>query len=149
MNNLEAVDALSSIQRTEGRLANHARWSFGRHAMFGLMEGLIIAGVAQPIAVCGAMTAAGLALMAACIMEDRRRHGMFVSGWQPGATRPLMIILMLLVAALLAASLWVRNGETIQPLGFAIGAVAFVVCTAASLRWEKLYRAELGKGGQR
>lgn len=138
-----AAASLAEVGRTERRLADRARWPFHRHAMFGLAEGLIIAGIAQPIGLMGAMIGVALALMAVCVMDDRRRHGMFVSGWLPGATRPLTIALMFFVVAMLLASLALRDGESARPLGYLLGAITFAVCTAASLHWEKIYRAQL------
>jgi hypothetical protein len=145
----EAAAALAEVGRTEHRLAERAHWPFHRHAMFGLAEGLLVAGVAQPLAISGAMTAAALALLAVCITQDRRRHGMFVSGWQPGATRPLTIRLLLFVAVMLGASAAVRGSAAAQPLGFLLGGLTFAVCTFASLRWERLYRAALAGGAGR
>jgi hypothetical protein len=149
MNGNEAAAALAEVGRTERKLAEHARWPFHRHAMFGLAEGLLIAGLAQPMRIGGGMTAAALALLVVCVMDDRRRHGMFVSGWQAGATRPLTILLSLFVVLMVVASLAVRDGGSAQPLGFLIGAITFAVCTAASLRWEKIYRAQLTGEGRR
>lgn len=143
MDRNEAAAALADVGRTEERLAAKAHWPFHRHAMFGLMEGLIIAGIAQPLPIAGAMTAVAMALLVVCIMDDRRRHGMFVSGWQPGATRPLTWALFAFLLMLVAASLVVRDGDSAQPLGYLFGAIAFAVSTAASLCWEKIYRAEL------
>ena len=71
---------------------------------------------------------------------------MFVSGWQGAATRGLTVLLSLFLMTMLAGSLLVRDGEAVQPLGFLFGAIAFAVSTAASLRWEKVYRDELGQG---
>jgi MFS family permease len=141
----EAAAALADVGRTEERLAQRARWPFRRHAMFGLAEGLMVAAVAQPVGIAGGMMAGGLALLAMCIAEDRRRHGMFVSGWQAGATRPLTMVLGVFLVGMLAASLAVRDGVSAQPLGYLIGVIVLVVCTAASLRWERIHRAALGR----
>lgn len=148
MNRNEAAAALADVGRTERRLAERARSPFHRHAMFGLAEGLMVAGIAQPTGIMAGMTATAMALFVVCIMDDRRRNGMFVSGWQGGATRSLTIALTVFVVAMLAGSLAVRDGETAQPLGYLLGAITFAVCTAASLLWEKIYRAELA-GGRR
>lgn len=149
MDREQAAAALAEVGRTEHRLAERAHWPFHRHAMFGLAEGLLVAGVAQPLAITGAMTAAALALITVCVTEDRRRHGMFVSGWQAGATRPLTIALALFVAVMVAASAAVRGSAAAQPLGFLLGTIAFAICTWASLRWERVYRAELaGEAGR-
>ena len=147
MDRNEAAAALAEVGRTERRLAERARWPFYRHAMFGLIEGLIVAAAAQPLQLAGPMTVAALALLPVCVMDDRRRHGMFVSGWQAGATLPLTILLTLFIIAMLVASLVVRDGESAQSLGYLFGFVTCAVGTAASLRWEKIYRARLIDGG--
>lgn len=146
MNPNDAAAALAQVDRTEARLATRARWPFHRHAMFGLVEGLLVAGIAQPVVTAGAMIGAAMALLAICVIDDRRRHGMFVSGWQAGATRPLTAVLSLFIAAMVVASLLVRDGESAQPIGYLFGAIVFAVATAGSLRWETIYRRELHAG---
>jgi hypothetical protein len=145
MNPKEAAATLAEVDRTEMKLAERARWPFHRHAMFGLAEGILVAGLAQPTAQAGAMIVVAMALLIVCVSEDRRRDGMFVSGWQPGATRPLTIFTTLFVLAMAAASAMIRDGGGAEPLGYLFGAITFVVCTGASLRWEKIYRADLIK----
>jgi len=147
MNRNEAAAALAEVSRTEEKLAQRAHWPFHRHAMFGLAEGLLVAGIAQPTAMMGGMIAVAMALLVVCVTEDRRRHGMFISGWQGKSTRLVTLALFVFLLAMLAASAAVRDGESVQPLGYLIGAVAFAVCTAGSLLWQKLYRAELAQGG--
>lgn len=149
MNQDEAAAALEEVAQTRRKLADRAHWPFHRHAMFGLAEALLVAGVAQPVALMAGMFAAAMALVVVCVLQDRQRHGMFVSGWQEGPTRPLTIMLTLFVFAMLVAAFVVRGGESVQPLGYAAGAITFVVCTIASLRWEKIYQAQLRAGGSR
>jgi hypothetical protein len=148
MNPNEAAAALDAMNRTQARLADHARFPFRRHAMFGLMEGLIVAGIAQPLAIGSAMTGAGLALLVTSVMQDRRQHGMLVTSWKPG-TRGLIVALSLFMLAMVVAAALIRDGETVQPLGYLLGVIAFVVCTAASMQWEKKYRAHLLRGEAR
>jgi hypothetical protein len=149
MNPNDAAAHLADVARTQRRLAERARWPFHRHAMFGLSEGLLVAGIAQPTAIGLGMMGVAMALFALCVTEDRRRHGMFVSGWQAGATRPLTVLIVLFTIAMAVASAVVRDGETVQPLGYLIGAFTFAVCTAGSLRWERIYRGQLsGEAGQ-
>lgn len=143
MNPDEAATALDRVGRTEKKLAEHSHWPFHRHAMYGLGQGLLIAAIAQPVNTGGGMIVVAVALFGLCVWDDRRRHGMFVSGWQPGATRPLTIMLTLFVTLMAAASLVVRDGESAQPLGYLAGLVTFVICTAASLLWQKIYRKQL------
>ncbi len=145
----EAATALADIHRNDSRLAERAHWPFHRHAMFGLVEGLLVAGIAQPLPLAAAMTAVSLSLLAVCIIEDRRRNGMLITGWRPKATRLLMVLLVLFLGAMVVASALVRgDGQSAQPLGYLIGAVTFLVCTLASLRWEKIYRAQLARGAE-
>ena len=149
MNKDHAASALADVSRTEQRLAERARWPFYRHAMFGLAEGLIVAGLAQPIRMTGAMTAVALALIVVCLMDDRRQRGMFVSGWRMGATLPFTILLSLFLIVMAVLSVGLRDGVSTQPLGLLAGAFTFVVATWASFRWERIYQSELGRGGQR
>lgn len=139
----EADAALKSVSHTEEKLAERAQWPLHRHAMFGLCEGLLIAGLAQPALTTAAMFGAAMFLLVACVSDDRRRHGMFVSGWQRGATRPLMIALVAFLGTMACAAIYVRSGDEIAPLGLFIGLVTFVVCTVSSVVWERIYRAEL------
>lgn len=139
----EAAAALADIGRTQTRLADRARWSLPRHAMFGLVEGLVVAALAQPVAQAGAIITAAMILLVICVVDDRRRHGMFVSGWQRGATLPLTIIVAIFVLAIAMASVALRDKNASVPVGYLLGAVTFVICTLASLRWEKVYRADL------
>lgn len=139
----EAATALEGVSRTQGKLAERAKWPLHRHAMFGLSEGLLIAALSQTAQLRTAMIGVGLALVFVCIWDDRRRHGMFVSGWQKGATRPLMIALVLFLVMMVCAGLYVRRGDGMQTIGLIIGLITFTVCTAASVAWERIYRAEL------
>lgn len=149
MNSDEAAAALAEVGRTEQKLGERACWPFHRHAMFGLSEGLLVAGIAQPTGMMAGMAAVAMSLLAVCIMDDRHRHGMFISGFQPGATRPLTILLFLFLLAMLAASLWIRDGDTVQPLGYLMGAITFAVCTVGSLRWQKIYQTKLARRRRR
>ena len=142
----EAAAALVQVSEARRRLADRARWPLHRHALFGLMEGLLIAGIAQPAPIFAGMIGIAMVILVYCVTDDRRRHGMFVSGWQGNATRPLMVMLAAFVVAMVLAALAVRSGDAASPLGYALGLVTFAVCTAASLRWETVYRRELACG---
>jgi cobalamin synthase len=149
MNPNEAAAALADVNRTESKLAERAHWPFHRHAMFGLLEGLLVAGIAQPAAMMAAMIAVAMALLVVCVTEDRRRHGMFISGFQGKSTRWVTLALLVFLLPMMVASAAIRDGESVQPLGYLLGAIAFAVCTAGSLLWQKLYRTELAQGGGR
>lgn len=142
----EAALAIARVRQTQKRLAGRAHWPFHRHAMFGLSEGLLVSAVAQPVQLALPMIGAGLALIAVCILQDRRRDGMFVSGWRAGRTRALTVTLTVFVLLMGVLSACLRNGEAAQPIGYLVGLVTWAVCTIASLRWERTYRAELLSG---
>lgn len=142
----EARRALGGVGETERRLAERMRWPFSRHAMFGLAEALIVLGIGQPHSSGIAAIVVGLSLITILMYQDRQRYGMFVSGWHGRRTKPLMVVLILALLALIAANLMLRPREGTEPLTLLVAAVAWVVCTLLSMRWEKLYRAELREG---
>lgn len=142
----EARQALGGVGETERRLAERMRWPFSRHAMFGLAEALLVLGLGQPDSSGIASVAVGLSLITILMYQDRQRYGMFVSGWHGRRTKPLMIVLVLALLALITANLMLRPEEGTEPLTLLVAGVAWVVCTLLSIRWEKLYRAELREG---
>lgn len=143
MNHHEAAAALKNVSQTQARLAARTQWPLYRHVMFGLSEGLLVAAAAQPSTLMAAMFAVAMSLIVACVAGDRRRDGMFVSGWQRGPTRLLVVLLLAFVLAMAWLAIQVRSGDAVAPLGFGIGLLTFVVCTIASVVWEKIYRAQL------
>lgn len=148
MNPKDAAAALAQVELAQERLAARAHWPLYRHALFGLVEGLVVAAVAQPIAHAGVLFVVAMGLLVLCVQGDRRRDGMFVSGWQRGATLPLTILIVLFALAMAWASASLRDGSAMVPMGYLLGVITFAVCTAASLRWEKVYRANLSETGQ-
>lgn len=149
MNPRDAAAALAQVELAQTRLAARAHWPLYRHALFGLVEGLVVAAVAQPIAHAGALFVLAMALLVLCVQGDRRRDGMFVSGWQRGATRPLTIMIVLFALAMALASASLRDDNAMVPMGYMLGVITLAVCTAASLRWEKVYRTNLLETSQR
>ena len=149
MNSEEARAALSQVGDTENRLAGRMRWPFQRHAMFGLAEGLIVTGVGLPLSAGVAAMGAGVALAVSLTYQDKQRYGMFVSGWQGKSTRPLVALMMVVMVAGVIVNLLLRDADRTNPAVLGIGVLVAVFCTWCSLRWEKLYRAELRKGGKR
>ncbi|QHL91276.1 hypothetical protein GVO57_11215 [Sphingomonas changnyeongensis] len=47
------------------------------------------------------------------------------------------------LATMVWATLYVARGDGIQFSALIIGVVTFVICTAASIAWERIYRAAL------
>ncbi|WP_431469126.1 hypothetical protein [Sphingosinithalassobacter sp. LHW66-3] len=142
----EARAALAQVQQTDQRMATRMRWPFRRHAMFGLCEALIVGGIGTGHPVGIAAMGAGCALTAVLILDDKKRHGMFVSGLQGRRTWPALAIAVILALAGVIGALALRDAEGVDPRVLAIAAVVWAGCTAASLWWERLYRAELASG---
>lgn len=138
----EAAEALRGMKQVEARLAARAHWSWPRHAAFGALMGILVAGYALPLPLNMAVVALCCAGVAAIVAWDRRRDGFFVSGYRPGRTRWVTALLLVCALAALAAAIFGReSGLAWAPL--AAGAALFVVATLASVMWERVYRAEL------
>lgn len=145
----EARKALGGVGETERRLAERMHWPFSRHAMFGLAEALIVLAVGTPGGTGAAAAGAGIALALSLMYQDKQRYGMFVSGWHGDRTKPLMIVLIAALLAFVAAAVLLRPAEGVEPLVVLVGGLTWIVCTALSMRWEKLYRLELREGADR
>ena len=147
MNSEEARAALDSVRETDRKMAEKMHWPFYRHALFGGAEGAIVAGLGMSQGAGTAVMGLGVVMLLALMLGDRKRDGMFVSGMKGKRTRPLMIFIMAVLLAALGVSLLVlREREGVDMLALALGGAVTVVLTLASMRWEKLYRAELREG---
>ena len=140
--------ALESVALTDRKMATHMHWPFRRHATFGLTEGLLVTGlgIAGPIGV--AACGVGVALVPLMVQQDKRRHGMFVSGWSSNRARPIVFALLALLLPAIALSLYLRWDSGVNPLVVLLGIAVAITSTWASIRWEKLYRAELEESGR-
>lgn len=145
----EARKALGGVGETERRLAERMRWPFSRHAMFGLAEALIVMAVGTAGSLGVSLAGVGIALALSLMYQDKQRYGMFVSGWHGLRTKPLMIVLVAALLVFVAASILLRPSEGVEPLVVLVGGLTWIVCTALSMRWEKLYRLELREGADR
>ena len=149
MDRNEALASLDAVRDADRRMAGRMRWPFYRHAMVGISEGLLVAGIGIPGTIGMVAIGVGFALMAAQFYGDKRRDGMFVSGYKGRRTRRLVLCLVVLLLAAAGASLALRWDEGINPLVLGLGAVLAVILTLASMWWERLYRAELLAGDTR
>ena len=145
----EARKALGGVGETERRLAERMHWPFNRHAMFGLAEALIVMAVGTPGSLGVSLAGVAIALALSLMYQDKQRYGMFVSGWHGHRTKPLMIVLIAALLVFVAAALLLRPEEGVEPLVVLVGGLTWTICTALSMRWEKLYRLELREGADR
>jgi hypothetical protein len=144
MDSKDAKQALEAMDASRLLLGQRAKWSFSRHAAFGLVMGTMVAAYVLPgrwpllvIALC-------LAATALIIARDRDRDGMFVSGYRGGSTRWLTLGITLLSVAALIIGAALRDRMALLWAPPLLGLLTFAACTAGSMVWEKIYRDELG-----
>ena len=145
----DAHTALDSVRDTDRRMAERMRWPFQRHALFGLGEGLVVMGIGIAGTTGIAAAGAGFALLISLFYQDKQRTGMFVSGMKGRRTRPLLVTILAVLIAAITAVVFLRWDEGTNPLVLLVSAALAAFLTWASIRWEKLYRAELLSGEAR
>lgn len=143
-NNAKA--ALDAVSSTQARLADRMRWPLWRHAVSGVLMVLLLAGIALPSGAGIAVSGLVLLLAFAIVRDDKKRYGMFVSGYQKGRTGWVVAIQ---IALALGSMFYVQN-HVADPLGspvfYAVAAALFIASTALSYAWEVVYRADLTGG---
>jgi hypothetical protein len=145
----EAAKALASVRETDRRMAQKMTWPFQRHALFGVGEGLIVMGIGSAGTTGIGAVGVGFALMMSLMYQDKERYGMFVSGYIGTRTRPLMWFLIGFVVLAMGAAIYLRPETGTHPAVVLIGLAVAAVMTWGSIKWEKLYRAELLEGDGR
>ena len=138
--------ALAALEATDERLAQRMRWPLWRHMAAGLLMSLIVAASAMPRNLAAAAFAAGLVLVLVIVRDDKKRHGMFVSGYQRGRTKWVVAAIFLTT---LSAIIVVRTrlGEGIADLLFwGVLAIVFSGTTMLSLLWERVYGDDIRRG---
>lgn len=146
MDRNEAREALDAVDGARDRLAQTMHCPPWRHAAFGaVMAGLVAANtVPQPFH--AALFVVSMAAALWLMRWDRNRYGTFVNGWRRGRTLPLSLGLF---AALLGLVFYARHVRSDD--GFTVAAMltilaAFVLGTAMSVIWQKVFIAELRSG---
>ena len=147
MDRNDARAALDAVKSTDRRMADRMKWPLWRHAAFGGIEAVFLLGLALPpaaMAACLVIATAGISIV---IHDDRKRHGMFVSGYSSNAAKPALYLAFAILAAGLAAIILtggINQWTNWVPL---IVVIVFVGETLASLWWQSLAQADLQAGG--
>ena len=146
MDNYEAQSALDAVRDTDRLMAERMKWPLWRHALVGVMMAVLLLGIALPFDWQVPVSALVLLMVFLVIRDDKKRHGMFVSGYQKGRTGWVLAIqFALFVAALLTTN--TRVDQPLQsPLFWGIEAILLVGSTALSVLWQKVYQADLKAG---
>lgn len=138
-----ALDALEAIDE---RLAQRMRWPLWRHMAAGLLMSLIVAAAGVPRNLAAAAFAAGLVLVLVIVRDDKKRHGMFVSGYQRGRTKWVVAaIILTTLSAVLVVRTQLSEGIA-DPLFWVVLAIVFSGTTMLSLLWERVYGDDIRRG---
>lgn len=139
----EAVEALAAMHASQARLARAASCPPERHLAFAALMTAYISAPAAPFALMLGIEALLLACVPLIILWDKRRTGMFINGYRPGRTRPVIAVLLagmlsLYMLGYVAARM---HGLTWVPL--ALAPVGAVVGYFGSVWWQRIYAREL------
>jgi hypothetical protein len=141
----EPAASLAALEVANDRLAKRMKWPVWRHMAGGLLLTLIVAAVALPVAAAWIVFFAAILLTVVIVRSDKKRHGMFVSGFQRGRTGWVIAatVALLLGALKVVSTQWAGNWS--DPLLWLTLAVVFAGTTTLSLLWEQVYRADIRK----
>ncbi|TMM46575.1 hypothetical protein [Qipengyuania marisflavi] len=138
--------ALDAVAQTDRRLAKRMHWSLPRHAAAGLLQALCVISWAVPIPLAIVTILLVVGGVVWISHSDRKRDGMFVNGWSSRAARPAFWLAIAATLAGFALLAWAAPGLHMwTPLGVPIALGVFVVVTASSIWWERLYHADLDR----
>ena len=139
------TDPLAATDAAQARLADRMRWPLWRHAVAGALFALILFAIAMPAK--GGIAVMGLVviLIFAIIRDDKKRYGMFVSGYQRGRTGWVLAVNLVIFAAAWAAIAKTGPHTIGDILPWVLIGAVFVATTALSYLWEIVYRADLRK----
>jgi hypothetical protein len=146
MDRNEAMSALGAIDGAQAALARAADCPPWRHAVFGGVMGVIIlsGGIAPPLSF--ALLGIAFAGIAAIVVSDRRRMGMFINGYRKGATRPLTFVMLGVMLVLAFGEFHAREAGLSMMTRVALAVIAAAVATAMSVMWQRIFRREMGLG---
>lgn len=149
MDPIEARAALDDIDAARRDLAKSGpEYPLWRHAAFGaVMGGTVLSqGFGQPWQVM--MFVFAMAGLAWLVTDDRKRYGVFVSGYRKGRTLPLTLALVALTFLALGAEIYARINNLSLTVKLGIGGGAFLVAFVSSIWWTRIYDRELLDGGE-
>lgn len=144
MNEDNAAARLEAVEEIRTRLARRARWSLARHAAFGLVMGGLVAAWSLPGA--WPLAIAGLCAVATALIVayDRKKDGMFISGYQRGQTFPVTLIILAFSLSALLAGIYLRTRMGLVWAPALFGLATFTLSTKGSIIWEHRYSKQLG-----
>lgn len=137
---------LAALEAIDERLARRMRWPLWRHMAAGLLMSLIVAAAGVPRNLAAAAFAAGLLLVLVIVRDDKKRHGMFVSGYQRGRTKWVVAAIILSTLSGIIVVRTQLSGGIADPLFWVVLAIVFSGTTMLSLLWERVYGDDIRRG---
>lgn len=138
-----AADALAGIERSRALLVNAADAPPRRHAAFAAIMGCYVATPALPLMERALASTLLIVAVVLVIQWDRRRTGMFISGYRAGRTRRVTALMLAVILALFGLSTWLAldRHSTLGPV--LLGVAAAIVAYAGSMWWCRVFRREM------
>lgn len=147
MDPIEAQAALDSMTAAQREFAaSGPKYPLWRHAAFAAVMGAIVLsqGFGPPLQIL--LFVFAMAAVAWLVADDRRRYGLFVSGYRKGRTLPLTLVMVALLLGAMGAEIYARINELSLAVKFGIAGGAFAIALTASLLWTRIYERELRDG---
>ena len=143
MDRNEALASLDAVRQTDQKMAGRMTWPLWRHAAFGALEALILLGWGLPPAAMAACIVIAIAGLSWILHDDRKRYGIFVSGYSLRAARPALWLAFAIFIAGLVAIVLTGGVNEWTPWVPIITGLVFVGETLASVWWQKLAQEDL------
>ena len=144
----DAQTALIGLQITNVRLSERMRWPLWRHAAAGLLMTLIVVSVGLPRGLATFILLMVIVLTIAIVRDDKKRYGMFVSGYQRGRAA---WVTGAIIALNLSAVIFVRtlvDNAVVNAMFWLVVAIVFLGTSMLSIAWERVYRHDIREGGR-
>lgn len=139
----DARAALAAKGEAERRLAQASDCPPWRHAAFALVMAALVASPAVALPLRMAILVGVFVAIVLIVQSDRRRTGMFVSGYRRGRT--LLVTLPLLAIDLGLYLFSVRAGlDGDEATVLLLAGAAFLVSLVGSVVWQRVFMRELG-----
>ncbi len=143
----EARAALAAMGSANANLADAMACPPWRHAAFGALMASLVLAVTVPPPWLVPIQIGSLAGMIWLLRHDRARFGVFVNGYRRGRTLPVTLGLLAAELGIVFLAMPTRHLPFPSPRGLACVAAAFVLATAASVLFQRVWISEI-RGGK-
>ena len=143
---VSAHEALASARAAQAKLAAKVDCPPQFHAAFGALMGTLVLAQAFPPAATIAIEVACMGGAGLMYVVGRRRLGFFVNGYRKGKTRPIIFGMLAVYVVTLGLAGWLKMERHLIWPAVVGGLFMFGVGVAASVAWQRTYKAELLAG---